>query len=494
MKKQDEIFIWEKLLSCKRLNEILHGTSEVTCRTEPRNPFERDCDRITYSYPFRRLQDKTQVIPLPVLDFVHTRLTHTLEVATVGRSLGRLLEKQLLDKGIINDDKKGDIPAILSAACLAHDIGNPPFGHSGEDSISEYFRFEGGNLHLTKIYGGEQVEIDHPKYGKIQDYEYKDIISRIKCTDLKQFEGNANGFRILTKLNNTGLNLTIATLGTFSKYPRSSYLKDETDEHRWVKDRVSQKKYGFFYSETEYFIKIAKELGLRELYNDGLSYAYSRHPLAFLMEASDDICYRIIDLEDGHRIDRIPFNEAELILKKIAIKDDRYSEAEYNSLENEKIKIGYLRSKSINYLVFQCFEVFSIKYYEILKGEFDSELLNSIVDKDSLSALKELKELVKKYIYSWRDVLKLEATGFEVLSGLIQKFIDASNLCIECPINTRSKRASKIYELLPDQYCHINDTEELYLRYLKVADYVSGMSDSFAINMFQRIMGIKAIS
>lgn len=487
----EEKSIWDKLLSCKRLSELKLETQEASCRAEPRNPFERDCDRITYSYPFRRLQDKTQVIPLPVVDFVHTRLTHTLEVATVGRSLGRLLEKFLLDKGVIDQTMCGDIPAIVTASCLAHDIGNPPFGHSGENSISEFFNYGDGGNYLAETYNCIENEITN-KDGSVDiNTTYDDLKSRIKCTDLKRFEGNANGFRILTNHNGTGLNLTAATLGAFTKYPRTSHIDGETDNSNWAPQRVSQKKYGIFYTERTEFKLVAEECGLKKLIScDGDCLSYARHPLAFLMESADDICYRIIDLEDGHRIGRIPFSEAEPILMKISSKDERFDASTYNKLSNEKLKVAYLRSRCINYLVFQCFEVFKEKYFEILNSIFDQELLDNIEDHEALEATKELKALVKKYIYKWHDVLTLEATGFEVLSGLIAEFVSASNYCIECPPSTQSKRAMKIYDLLPDQYCHISDTEERYERYMKVVDYTSGMSDSFALNLYKQIRGM----
>lgn len=492
MNKDLERQIWDKLLSCKRLNELREGALEASCRAEPRNPFERDSDRITYSYPFRRLQDKTQVIPLPVIDFVHTRLTHTLEVTSVGRSLGRLLEKFLLSRGALDQNMCGDISAIVSAACLAHDIGNPPFGHSGEHSISEYFNFGNGADYLTETYGGTEVEIENDDGSYDIDTQYNTNSERIKCTDLKKFEGNANGFRILTKHNGQGLNLTAATLASFTKYPRTSYLPGETDNVNWNSNRVSQKKYGIFYTEREEFRLIADECGLVRLRDEGEDFiCYARHPLAFLMEAADDICYRIIDLEDGHRIGKIPFSEAEPILLKIAKKDERFVNEVYSELKDDKLQISYLRSKCINYLVFQSFDVFKQNYLQILEGSYDTELLKGINESDTLSAIDEMKELVKKYIYNWHDVLALEATGFEVLSGLVSEYVEASNYCIECPPSTQSKRAIKIYNLLPDQYCHTDDDEERYFRYLKVVDYTSGMSDSFALNLYKQIKGFK---
>lgn len=472
---ENEASIWERYLSCNRINDILNDKKEKACDTEVRNPYERDCDRITYSYPFRRLQDKTQVIPLPTLDFVHTRLTHSLEVATVGRSFGRMLENHLLLKGIIKDEKRGDIPAIMTAACLAHDIGNPPFGHSGENSISEYFRFGDGVENLKKM---------------IQFNPYQPI-DCAKYFDFCKFEGNAMGFRTLVKYNEVGLNLTCATLGAFSKYPRPSYILGEEDGNRWNSDRVSQKKYGFFHSEKEIFHLVAKELGLKELKNDKGLIAYSRHPLSFLMEAADDICYRIIDLEDGFRLERIPFYEAEKCLCEIAQKDERYELKTYQKIPTEKMKFSYLRAKAINYLVVQSFQVFIDNYHEILKGDFDKELLDSISDNETRKATTKIKSLVKKYVYEWRDVLTLEATGFEVLSGLTAEFIGAVNKCFNCdPANT-SFRSQKIWQLLPETYRHNDDDQDYYDRYMNITTYVSGMTDKYALTLFRKIKGIQ---
>ena len=219
--------IWKKLLSANRLKDAIKGKTTNEDNLDIRNSFERDCDRITYSYPFRRLQDKTQVIPLPIIDFVHTRLTHTLEVATVGRSLGKIVENFLIKQNDILENQRGQIPTIIYAACLAHDIGNPPFGHSGEDSISDYFRGKQGLKSIKENF---------------QDTEMKNV----KICDLQNFEGNAMGFRLLTKYEDVGMNLTCAVLATFTKYPRQSFITGESEDTRWNDQRTSQKKYGIF--------------------------------------------------------------------------------------------------------------------------------------------------------------------------------------------------------------------------------------------------------
>jgi dGTPase len=482
---ESEKEIWGRFLSCNRINDIRNARTAIDCVDDPRNPFQRDCDRITYSYPFRRLQDKTQVIPLPVIDFVHTRLTHTLEVATVGRSLGTLLENHLVRRQVLSANACGSISAILTAACLAHDIGNPPFGHSGEDAISEYFKFGKGADYLRLDF----VDFTDPTFPVDLPLDSPSIS---KFLDLQQFEGNAMGFRLLTKHDGTGLNLTCATLATFTKYPRQSYISGELEGTRWDTERVSQKKYGFFQAERADFEIVAAEVGLRKLKDSETGdYSWARHPLAFLMEAADDICYRIIDLEDGFRIGRIPFSRAEAPLLAIAQKDPRFNGETYAVLSKDKRKFTYLRSLAINTLINSCFETFLHNYEGIIDFSFDRDLIQTGTDQEIKNALDSIKEIVKEYVYKWTNVLSDEAAGFEILGSLLSEYIEASNICLDCPPASRSKRASKIFDLLEEEHQHAPD-EERYIRYLKIASYVSGMTDSYAINLFKRIKGISA--
>ena len=279
---------WRKLLSTTRVYDSKNGKNNTSTKSQfedPRSPFERDFDQIIFSYPFRRLQDKTQVIPFPEFDFVHTRLTHSLEVASVGRSFGKLvtdLIEEKEEKEILGKNTSSDIGALIAAACLAHDIGNPRFGHSGEDSISNYFK-----------------ENDNSKKRILT------TLSEKQKEDLCKFEGNANGFRIIANNYGRGINPTYALLGAFTKYPRESYLEKEPSN---IEELKSQAKYGFFQAEKEMFKNIAEELGLIRIEDIGEDdIAYHRHPLAFLMEASDDIAYGMIDFEDGCRLGLIDF-------------------------------------------------------------------------------------------------------------------------------------------------------------------------------------------
>jgi dGTPase len=477
---------WKKLLSCKRLNDLKNGCDVKECEDDedPRNPFQRDCDRITYSYPFRRMQNKTQVIPRPEVDFIHTRLTHSLEVATVGRSMGKLLEKYLLEKNYLNEEwyDKGSLSAIVAAACLAHDIGNPPFGHSGEDSISHYFRFDEG---YEKVISSLENHHSNWQFESIMD-ERLTTSERAKCMDLMRFEGNAMGFRVLTKYNQIGFNLTAATLATFCKYPRQSYIEGDGffNKQRW-RIGTSQKKYGFFHDEVDDFKLIADEVELIQIENQN---AWKRHPLTFLMEAADDICYRIIDLEDGFRLGLIPFAEFEENLQNIAKKDKRFIEGDYENYvsRDKKLAFSYLRSRAINYLIHRAMDVFKNNLENILNGEFDDELIKHIEVYSDLEELKE--ECVRPYIYEWKDVLNIEAAGFEIIGKLLHEFTDASDLCITCDEIAKSTRAKKFNQLIPDEFKNTGD--DSMSRYLQIACYVAGMSDSYALDMYHKITGI----
>jgi len=446
---------WKKLLSKK----LLGHTTESS--TDGRSQFQRDFDRIVFSSAFRRLQDKTQVFPLPESDYVHTRLTHSLEVSCVGRSLGNLVGKKILDKNkkLKDEFTQFHFGEIVASACLAHDIGNPPFGHSGEDAIAEYFR--NGN-------------------GK----EFENKLNSKQWTDLTKFEGNAQGFRIITKLQNPtikgGLRLSCATLAAFTKYPKESLL-EKSSNSKSHKEKL-YKKYGFFQSEKELFKEVAEETGLpkKEEYNKSLF--WSRHPLAFLVEAADDICYRIMDLEDGFRLGLLSFKETEELL--MPLKGD----ASLNIYDerNENDKIGYLRAKAISELVKNLSDAFVEKEKDILAGKLDKDLIALIKTAD---ALEEIKKVSIDRIYSIRSVVEREAAGFEVLGGLLDTFIRAVNEFAEDKISPKNKT---IIKLMPKQFLGKGGKPDnnIYTRLLKITDLVSGMTDSYAVSLFRKIKGI----
>ncbi|WP_304235175.1 dGTP triphosphohydrolase [Jiulongibacter sediminis] len=503
---------WESLLSSKRVSEF--GSCPVV-DAEPniednRSEFEKDYDQIIFSYPFRRLQDKTQVIPFPEFDFVHTRLTHSLEVASVGRTLGDMVaelifselgEEKLKGLGL----KNSDIGTLVASSCLAHDIGNPPFGHSGEDAISFYFKSDRNKFDLPlEIFNSEkEVEILLENWKRRQD--------------LIQFEGNANGFRIITQDCQKGVNPTCALLGTFTKYPRESFLESypETDKDKTPKELS---KYGFFQTEREVFKNVASELSLlpHESVESENDIAFHRHPLAYLMEAADDIAYSIIDFEDGLRLGLIDFDKT---YKKIKIlKDNVYEESEindspcglltkvvqidklYNSNQIQdcidfKEALGYMRPFIFKILAFEVVEVFKKNYEAIMSGQFDGALINSIENKEILDSLNKMKKLVKKFIYNHRPVLLSEASGFKIMSELIESLAISSSICVQCG-EQETEKAKKLTSLLPERYrptenkgiTSITD-EEKYKRIRKVLDYVSGMTDNYATSLYRQMNG-----
>ena len=534
---------WRKLLSVKRISELggcENNNSSKSQFKDPRSPFERDYDQIAFSYPFRRLQDKTQVIPFPEFDFVHTRLTHSLEVASVGRSFGKLVAKLIKNKEkkevvdeVFKENTPSDIGALIAAACLAHDIGNPPFGHFGEDSISNYFRQrrdeferckkEDNKYYFTKtLFDFEKYKEEKGKYYEFNDSSKKfEKIDRDKAlpeikryNDLSNFEGNANGFRIIANNYGRGINPTCALLGTFTKYPRESYLENDlTKEEK--KEHKSQSKYGFFQAEKEKFEQIAEELGLIKIENEkegSDDIAYHRHPLAFLMEASDDIAYGMIDFEDGCRLGLIDFEKnykikiknkefnksPKQILCDIAKFDNTFNKEKLNNFKDFKQQLAYLRSKVINVLIYKCFKVFTKNYEAIMTkdGGFDKDLI-SCIDKSTTENLDLIKNLIRKYVYQHPPVLQSEASGFEVIDFLIDSFATTSNICFTCGEEETAKQ-KKMRSLLPEEFQPEYEKqvqnltgEDIYNRVLRILDYISGMTDKYAVHLYRRMRGIE---
>jgi dGTPase len=444
---------WEKLLTDSRLGDKSQPKQKLQ---DGRSEFQKDFDRIVFSPAFRRLQDKTQVFPLPESDFVHTRLTHSLEVSCVGRSLGNLVGETVIKRNPSLQSRftKFHFGEIVAAACLAHDIGNPPFGHSGEDAIAEYFRTCNGKEFKSKI---------------------KD---EKKWTDLIKYEGNAQGFRIITKLQNPkvkgGLNLTYATLAAVTKYPRESLIKNQNKSLQ----NKAYRKYGFFQAEKNIFKEVAAASRLDSIRSEN-AYWWCRHPLAFLVEAADDICYRVMDLEDGFRLGLISFKESEELLRPLV---SRQSLKDYRD-KDEKDRIGYLRAVAINELVYELAKVFLDEEKNILTGKFENELICEI---KRAEALKHIKDISIVKIYKSRSVVEREVAGYEVLGGLLDTFITAYN---EAYLEKISAKNKSVFALLPGR---ITDDipDDLYLRLLKIIDFVSGMTDSFAVSLFRKIKGI----
>lgn len=444
---------WEQLLSLKR-----HGDTHKRLRKEQdetRLGFEVDYDRIIFSPYFRSLQDKTQVIPLSRTDFVHTRLTHSLEVSVVGRSLGRLAGSLLLERhpqlSEVHGYHSNDFGAIVAAAALAHDIGNPPFGHSGEKAIGTFF---------TKGPGGKYEPA-------LTDRQYQDLV---------RFEGNAHGFRLLTASREGvpgGLRLSYATLGAFMKYPKESL------PHR-KGGPIATKKFGVFQTEVPAFGEIAGELGLPPMTLDGDSLAYCRHPLTYLVEAADDICYTIIDFEDGINLGLIPEEYALEYLIKLV--QDRINPVKYRGIATMSDRIGYLRAIAIGTLVQDAVRVFMENEEALLRGELEVALLDRSHYKAQIG---DIIDLSVRSIYQAPEVVEKEVAGYKILSDILEVCTEALVARLEgressydrlilrmLPLSEGQPEASTVYEVL-----------------LQACSYVASLSDRAAVHIHNKISG-----
>ncbi len=437
---------WEQLLS------NLRSPNKASFYEPTRSPFEQDYDRIVFSHPFRRLQDKTQVHPLPEHDFVHTRLTHSLEVSSVGRTLGKRAGEVILQrhKNLGVNFSIHDFGAIVAAAALAHDIGNPPFGHSGEVAISSYFTEGEGD-------------------------KFKNLVDSAQWGDLTNFEGNAQGFRLFNKARYQGMQLTYATLAAFSKYPRQSII-EQTDPKR-----RSQKKYGFFQSEKEIFKNIADQTGLIGFE----PYSWCRHPLAFLVEAADDICYHLIDLEDGCRLGLVSYDQTVELLADIL--QDKFKPEKLEKIDANNERIGILRAMAVGQLIDECCELFLAEEQNMLNGAFDTSLTDVI---PSAKVLQQVIKISVEKIYRSRHVMETEAAGFEVLPGLLHEFTHAA---INFTTQTKcAKKDEAILRLLPGEIMLdiTNAKSDSYAVLMNCIDFISGMTDRHAISLYRKIKGI----
>ncbi|UUC47353.1 deoxyguanosinetriphosphate triphosphohydrolase [Flavobacterium cerinum] len=442
---------WEQLLSLKR-----QGDTSKRLRKEQddtRLGFEVDYDRIIFSSAFRSLQDKTQVIPLSKTDFVHTRLTHSLEVSVVGRSLGRLVGKRILEKyphlKEVHGFHMNDFGTIVAAAALAHDIGNPPFGHSGEKAIGEYFKTGKGS-------------------------KYKELLAPKEWQDLIDFEGNANGFSVLTGSrpgNEGGLRISYATLGAFMKYPKESLPKKPTPH-------IADKKFGFFQTDKVFFNDVAAELGLIPN-KKGDDIGYERHPLAFLVEAADDICYTIIDFEDGINLGLVDEDFAlEYLVKLVTHTMDR---KKYNTLVTKEDRISYLRALAISSLINDAVNVFLENEAEILSGTFHSALM----DKSRYKAqMDDIIKISVKNIYQSNDVIEKEIMGYQIINTLLDKFCTAYNNKFE---GVATNYDQLILKLLPEKF--VTEKMSLYERLMHICHFISMLTDGKALQIFNIIKG-----
>lgn len=435
---------WRQLISNKRFG--LEEQHEQ--RKDNRSEFQRDYDRLIFSAPFRRLQNKTQVFPLPGSIFVHNRLTHSLEVSCVGRSLGNNIASLLLKKHPeLEDTHISEIGAIVSAACLAHDLGNPPFGHSGERAISTYFS-EGKGKGL------------------------KNQLSSMEWDDIIHFEGNANAFRLLTHQflgrRKGGFVMTYSTLASIVKYPYSSQLAK------------GKPKFGFFTSEARDFQRIAEELGIKKLNEESEPLKYARHPLVYLVEAADDICYQMMDIEDAHKLKLLTTEEVKALFYQFFDENrEKRAEEVYNIVTDTNEQIAYLRASVIGILIDECTRVFMENEEAILNGEFEGTLIKSIKP-ELREAYKHCSKVSLEKIYRSRDVLDIELAGFHVISTLLELMIDAVLSPEKAYSQLLISRVSSQYDI---------NSPTLYGKIQAVLDYLSGMTDVFALDLYRKIKG-----
>jgi len=445
---------WQKLLSRARL-----GAETPPSASTARTDFQRDLDRIVFSSAFRRMQDKTQVFPLSKVDYVRTRLTHSLEASSIGRSLGTLVGEKVIGRHGLDGFEAADFGAICAAACLAHDIGNPPFGHSGEDAIRHWAQ--------TADYGARRVAMLHGS-------EREDFLA---------FEGNAQGFRIITRLQNPdnvgGLQLTAATLAAFTKYPRESWLGGS----RY--DGVSAKKQGFTADDRASFEHVAQSVGL--LPRDNHHAMWCRHPLAFLVEAADDISYRVIDIEDGYRLGHFSYDEVHGLFWPL-ITDQPRQQQRLSRIREPKDRVEFLRAKVINEVIRQVLDCFMDNEAAILEGCFDRPLLGELAARQQLDALIDL---ARQRIYCAPEVVSIQAAGFQVVGDLLERFVQVVDDVAERGTQA-SPRSLMLIRLVPEQFVGASrvPVEDPYRRLLLLTDFVSGMTDSYAVTLYKKVTGI----
>lgn len=431
-----------------------HGATSAS-----RTDFQRDFDRIIFSSAFRRLQNKTQVFPLPGSVFVHNRLTHSLEVSSVGRSLGSVVGDFIVEnfEKDLNEDSKNfyahNLSNVIASACLCHDVGNPAFGHSGEDAIASYF---------------EKNEKDLKQ--KFNEKEWADLVN---------FEGNANAIRVLTHQQSGkdlgGTQLTYTTLASIAKYPGEAVAKKKGLVHR--------KKFGFFQNEKETFLEIAKSVNMIQESEEPV--IFKRHPFVWLVEAADDICYNIIDMEDAHRLGIVSTSDCEnLFMDLIKSENENIERVEQKLafLTNENERISYLRAKVINALINKSIQIYQENFDKILEGNLDKALLD--IYKSENPALQEIERFSIEKIYGHKAVVEIENAGYNVMYELLNHFIPS----ILTPKEDRKSYDKMALKLLPKQFQYEEGSD--YQKVLGIIDFVSGMTDNYATDLYRKIKGI----
>lgn len=434
---------WNELISTNRISSS-HKSDDI------RTSFQRDYDRIVFSSAFRRLQNKTQVFPLPGSRMVHNRLTHSLEVASVGRSIARTTSRKLSQIHPELEHVLSDIDTIVASACLAHDLGNPPFGHSGEESISSYFRDYEGR-------------------------EYKNQVTEAQWHDLIAFEGNANAIRILAHQFNGrragGLALTSATLATLIKYPYPSF------------ENGGRKKYNVFCSELDIFDRIMSDCAIPAI--DKSRHIYFRHPLSYMTEAADDICYLFLDMEDAHKRGIIDTQSIETCFCSFFEPDKdkdffEYKKEVYKTVTDTNERMAFLRAQAISKFVELVSKIFVDNYDSIISGQFTDGLIAHLPDFQK-RALDKCRDFSKSKIYKHSSVVKIELKGYKILGYLLSAFVDAV-------MNPEKSYNKKLLTLIPEQFMTAN--KDVYSKIQTVLDHISNMTDLYAVQLYRDLNGI----
>lgn len=465
---------WEQLYSAVRTGSAAAGgggagaagrKDQRVADPHVRTSFLRDYDRIIFSSAFRRLQNKTQVFPMPGAVFVHNRLTHSLEVASVGRSLGKAVGDALAEKyaGMeegFREFYQYELPAVIAAGCLAHDIGNPPFGHSGEDAIRNFFR---------ELEGEAQRR-------------FSAELTLNQQRDFLYFEGNANAFRTLTHHFNEpatgGFRLTYATLASIVKYPSDSL-------NGFDKRQLVTKKSGFFDSETGTFTGIAEALGIPRLAAG--KNVFARHPFVYLVEAADDICYRIVDFEDAHRLNIISIDTISDLFLSFFDNEQGYDardrvERIFHDINDDNQKVQFLRAKLINLLIYRVRDIFMQHEEQLLEGILPKSLIDYLPPRE-LALIKRIDAFSIQHIYNHRSVVEIEIAGYNVIGGMLKEFVGAL-------LNPRSNKSEKLLQLISKQFVITGEAGHLYTDIQSVVDFIAGMTDLYAVDLYRKMTGM----
>lgn len=456
---------WQSLYTTQRTG----GAERDSSNPDPvRNSFIRDYDRIIFSSAFRRLQNKTQVFPLPGAIFVHNRLTHSLEVASVGRSLGKAVGEKI---AAANTDKgesflefyRYELAYVIASACLAHDIGNPPFGHSGEDAIRTFF---------TELQGDDRKLIH-------------EALTPNQLKDLELFEGNSNALRTLTHNFNEpvpgGYRLTFTTLASLVKYPCAS-----SEGFNKRTGLIATKKSGYFDSEKATYEKIASKLGIPR--KEGYETVYARHPFVYLTEAADDICYRVIDLEDAHRLHIVSTDTfMSLFLPFFDNETGKYTNRDHivrtlSKINDPNQKVQYVRATWIGLMTEKLADVFMAHESELLAGTLEKDLLKCLPEAEH-ALIENINKFSYENIYNYRSVAEIEIAGYNVIGGLLKEFVHAA-------LNPHLTRSAKLLKLVSAQFPVVGDRTCIYQDVQSLVDFIAGMTDLYAIDLYRKITGI----